>query len=238
MKKYLFLLVLLCSASFMIAQTKSELQLGVTFPNGDFGDDDEDDSLLEGGKSGGAATGFSLNYKLLSPFGNVESLHWTFSAGIFYNDLNGDWKDELEEIFDDADDFTLPKYLNIPVMAGLQYEKTVTGTTALYGEAGLGINILKATSLSAEMRAGSNRGEIEQTFDLSTGFAFKLGAGFVFNDTFTVGLTYMNLGSHKLKYKYKTSTTVNGQTDSDTEKGKLRKGLPVSMIGLSIGIRF
>lgn len=39
------------------------------------------------------------------------------------------------------DNITFPKYWNIPIMAGLQYEKPLSSTVSLYGEAGLGIHL-------------------------------------------------------------------------------------------------
>lgn len=248
MKKYLFLFAFLCSASFMYAQIKSELQLGILIPNGDFGDDDTKDvaPLFNVGKSGGAAMGFSLNYKLLSPLGGIKNLYSTFSVGIHYNDLNGDVQDDFDEMLVEyADyDYSLPKYLNIPVMVGLQYENPLSATASLYGEAGLGINMLKVTALSVEKKYYNysyTSIEEEQTFDLSTGFGYKLGFGFVFNDKYTVGLSYLNLGTHKLKHKVKTETIYNDKdkpTEFKTEKGKFKRHLPVSMISLTVGIRF
>jgi hypothetical protein len=66
MKKYLFFVIFFASCVFTLnAQTKSELQIGLAMPQGDFVDDDEEDAIFDG--SGVASTGFYLGYKLLSP---------------------------------------------------------------------------------------------------------------------------------------------------------------------------
>lgn len=110
MKKYLFIFSILFASGVLTlnAQTKSELQIGLAIPQGDFADDDEDYAIFDG--SGVASTGFYLGYKLLSPL-TTDGLYWTFNAGIMYNDLQSDIKDEYEDNFDD---YSVHKYINIP----------------------------------------------------------------------------------------------------------------------------
>ncbi|MDR2145540.1 MAG: PorT family protein [Tannerella sp.] len=235
MYKFLFLFVCLLGASSAIAQTKSEIQIGVAIPGGDFADDDFDDAIFNEGKAGGAATGLSVGYKLLSPIGS-ENLFWTISAAFIYNGLNSDWKDEIEDDVEDGD-VTFPKYFSIPLLAGLQLEKQVAETMGLYAEAGIGLGLFKATDLKADGSEDGYRFESETSFDLATGFTYKLGAGLIINDKYTVGLSYLNLGSHRLKYKTKYDETYEGESYNESEDGKLKK-LSISHIGISLGFRF
>ena len=130
MKKYLFFAILFASCVFTLsAQTKSELQIGLAVPQGDFADDNEKYAIYRG--DGVAGTGFYLGYKLLSPL-STDGLYWTFNAGIMYNDLQSDFKDDWEDEMDDADDYSLPKYLNVPVLAGLQYENNIRRTKFIW----------------------------------------------------------------------------------------------------------
>ena len=228
MKKYLFLAFIFASCVFSLsAQTKSELQIGLAMPQGDFADDDEEDAITNG--SGVAGTGFYLGYKLLSPL-KADGLYWTFNAGIMYNDLQSDFKDDLEDQMDDADDFSLPKYLNVPILAGLQYEKSLSDGFKLYGEAGLGLNVLKLTNLSAS----EDDYEMKMTFKPSVKLGYKIGAGIVLQDKYTLSLNYLGLGSHKVKYE----TKYESDGDSETDDDKFEKALSVSSLNITFGIRF
>lgn len=230
MKKLLFFSLLFFSVLTLNAQARSELQVGLVSPTGDFGDDDEDDAIYDGsGGSGGAATGFHVGYKYLSPI-NENGLFWTLNANFFYNGLNSDWKDDLEEAYEDYDDYSLPKYINIPVLVGLQYERPVADNIAVFGEAGVGLNLLKLTNWSAS----ADDYEFTTTFKSSFGLAYKIGAGIVLRDKYTIGLSYNGLGSHKVKYEWEGE--YDG--DSESEDGKFKKALSVSTFNISLGVRF
>lgn len=229
MKKCLFFAILFASSVFTLnAQTKSEFQISAAIPQGDFADDDEDDFLMDG--SGIAGTGIYVGYKLLSPL-STEGLYWTFNAGIMYNDLQSDFKEDLEDDYDDYyDDYSLPKYLNIPILAGLQYEKSIADGLNLYGEFGLGFNILKITNLSME----EDGDEDLYTFKPSVKLGYKIGAGIVLQDKYTISLNYLGLGSHKVKYE--NEWEYDGDSDSDDDK--FDKALSVSSFNITFGIRF
>ena len=228
MKKYLFFAIFFVSCVLTLnAQTKSELQIGLAMPQGDFADDDEDDAIFDG--SGVAATGFYLGYKLLSPL-KTDGLYWTFNAGIMYNDLQSDFKDDWEDEMDDVDDYSLPKYLNVPILAGLQYEKSLSDGLSLYGEAGLGLNILKLTNYSAS----EDDYEMKTTFKPSVKLGYKIGAGIILQDKYTISLNYLGLGSHKVKYEYEYE--YYGESESDDDK--FDKALSVSSLNITFGIRF
>lgn len=229
MKKYLLIFAILFASGVLTlnAQTKSELQIGLAMPQGDFADDDEDDAIIDG--SGVASIGFYLGYKLLSPL-KTDGLYWTFNAGIMYNDLQSDFKDDLEDEMDDADDYSLPKYLNVPILAGLQYEKSLSDGFKLYGEAGLGLNVLKLTNLSAS----EDDYEKKITFKPSVKLGYKIGAGIVLQDKYTISLNYLGLGSHKVKYEYE----VEDDGDSERDDDKFEKALSVSSLNITFGIRF
>jgi len=228
MKKYLFFAIFFASCVFTLnAQTKSELQIGLAMPQGDFADDDEDDAIYDG--SGVAGTGFYLGYKLLSPL-KTDGLYWTFNAGIMYNDLQSDFKDDIDDEMDDADDYSLPKYLNVPILVGLQYEKSISDGVNLYGEAGLGLNILKLTNLSYS----EDDYEYSETFKPSVKLGYKIGAGIVLQDKYTISLNYLGLGSHKVKYEWEEDYDGDREHDDD----KFEKALSVSSLNITFGIRF
>jgi hypothetical protein len=228
MKKNLFFVILFVSCVFALnAQTRNELQVGLAIPQGDFADDDEDDAIYNG--SGVAGTGLYLGYKLLSPL-KTDGLFWTINAGIMYNDLQSDFKDDIDDEMDEMDDYSLPKYLNVPILAGLQYEKSLSDGFKLYGEAGVGLNILKLTNMSTS----ADDYEMSMTFKPSVSFGYKIGAGIVLQDRYTVSLNYLGLGSHKVKYEYKEEYDGDKESDDD----KFDKALSVSSLNITFGIRF
>lgn len=225
MKKQLFIAIFFASCVLTLnAQTKSELQIGLAMPLSDFADDDEDDAIFDG--SGVASTGLYIAYKLLTPL-TTDGLYWTFNAGIVYNDLQSDFKDALE---DEMDDFNLPKYLNVPILVGLQYEKPISDGLNLYGEAGVGLNILKLTNLSYE----EDDYELLMTFNPSVKLGYKIGAGIVLQEKYTISLNYLGLGSHKVKYEYEFEYDGDSESDDD----KFEKALSVSSLNITFGIRF
>jgi hypothetical protein len=241
MKKYLFFAILFASCVFTLnAQTKSELQIGLAVPQGDFADDKKD-AIYHG--DGVAGTGFYLGYKLLSPL-STDGLYWTFNAGIMYNDLQSDYKDDWEDEMDDddADDYSLPKYFNVPILAGLQYEKTISDGLNLFGEAGVGLNILKITNLSYETNYYEYYyeyyNEYLRTFKPSVKLGFKIGAGIVLQEKYTISLNYLGLGSHKVKYETETEYYRESESVSESDDDKFDKALSVSSLNITFGIRF
>lgn len=235
MKKCLLFAIIFTGCVFTLnAQTKSELQIGLAMPQGDFADDNEIHAIFDG--SGVAGTGFYLGYKLLAPL-NADGLYGTFNIGMMYNDLQSDFKDDLEEDLEEDNedaDFSLPKYLNVPVFAGLQYEKSLSDGLKLYGEAGVGLNVLKLTNLSLTEEDDYYDYELTYKFDPSVKLGYKIGAGIVIQDKYTIALNYMGLGSHKVKYEIREDD--NGDVDKDHEK--FDEKLPVRSLNITLGIRF
>lgn len=234
--KNLFLLAFisfLCICT-LNSQTKNELQIGLANPQGKFADDNENNFLYKG--SGLANSGIFLGYKLLSPL-NSSGLYWTFNLGIMYNNLEKGYKEELEEDLEDAKDYTLQKYINIPMLFGLQYESNITEGMSLFGEAGLGLNILKITNYSYEFGDDADIFypiEFLESYKPSAQLGIKIGGGIVLGEKYTISLNYLALGSHKVKYEREES-----YYDMVVSKEKrFEKALPVNSLNISFGIRF
>jgi hypothetical protein len=212
--------------------TKNEFQLILAMPQGKFSDNSTNRVvwLNSDGASSGAGTGFGIGYKLLSPL-TSDGLYWTFSINAFYNDLSSDTKSDLDDKFVNYDNYNVPKYLDVPLMVGLQFERNIAEQLALYVEAGIGANILKITNYSFE----NSNSTTTITYKPAVSLAYKLGGGIVINNKYSIGLTYMDLGSYKIKYNrtYEPTTGDTQRTD-----GKLSKKLPVSLLNLTVGFRF
>src|SRR5688572_12040620 len=116
MKKLTFIAVLFLFLSFnSYSQGNLSVHFGPALPSGDFGDDDvyDDDSGLAGmGLNFGLKYVHPLSDNGLGLFGGIDLL---------FNPFSKDAKDDIEEEFFDEADITFPKYINIPISAGLHY---------------------------------------------------------------------------------------------------------------------
>lgn len=233
--KQLFLIfsILLVSASLLAqAKAKGEIQFGFATPTGDFAEDDKSTAIFGG--SGYASDGFYFGAKTLMPL-STPGLYWTLSLGMISNEVSQDYQDyffdglyeELTGTIGPLYEFSIdfPSYVNIPFMAGLHLEKPIAKKLNIFGECGVGFNVLQLSELDFRIN-----GDYETcTFDPSYKTAYKIGGGVCIKDKFTVNLTYMLLGTHKVHYKVKSST---GSDDFF-----LNKSLAVSSINLTLGMR-
>ena len=145
MKKVILIaLVLVSSVAVSKAQGFFQAHIGPAFPTGDFKDDDYDDFTEEVYGSGNASTGLNLGIKYYSPL-KTDGLSLVFGVDIFYNPLNKDVRDDLEADWADNNDISFTKYLNIPIMAGVNYKIPVSEKIVFFGEGSLGFNMLKVT---------------------------------------------------------------------------------------------
>lgn len=232
-KTYVIVCILVCGVLSISAQKKNEIQFGLSMPSGDFADDDLNDAIFNG--SGYAVDGIYVGYKHLSPL-SPPGLSWTLSAGMTYNKLGDDFEDDFEEGLQDYInenvgygydlEIKFLKYVNIPVIAGLQYERAIAKNISLFGEFGVGFNVLKLTDLTLSIDGD----DAIYKFDPSTKASYKIGGGFLIKGKYSINLTYMNLGSHKVSYTVESSDAPIDDTFS--------KSLPISNMNLTFGLRF
>mgnify|MGYP002673313960 CR=1 FL=1 len=238
------------------------LHLSGVFPNGKFGEFDEVNNdgekrigalFNEQSKTGAAGTGFGLGFKYQFSIPQIENLRFLIGAEVMWNPLNSDAKDYIDEIIETqkaknqtADymdiNTTFPNYLNIPLMAGLNYSFGLTDKVKLYGEFGIGLNIRIATKfmLENEERGSiydgyyyydyAGRSEVTFKYDNATSFAYQLGVGVLF-DKVSIGLHWYNLGSVKVKGE------VTSWDWSESESFTFKE-LSTSMLTLKVGFHF
>ncbi len=232
MKKYLiFPILFACCVLTTNAQKMSELQIGLAVPLGNFADNNVDNAIYDG--SGVAAPGFYLGYKLLLPL-TTFGLYGTFNAGIMYNDLQSSYKDKKKDRYGDYYDIILPKYLNVPVLAGLQYEKSISDGFKLNAVAGVGLNVLIITKYSLYNEDIWETSERTDTFKPSFKLCYKFGVGFVLQDKYTLSLHYIGLGSHIVKYEY--LEVHHGGMYNRWDKN-FDEALSISSFNITFGIR-
>ena len=274
----LILATLLISGGKTFAQKDGfSLHLSGVFPNGKFAEFDDNDkvcALANGSsKTGSAGTGVGVGFKYQFPIPQVANLRFLVGAELMYNPLNGDAKDWFDDEYDSGkvseygsegvlsydydNEVTLPKYLNVPLMAGLNYAFKLNDKINIFGEFAAGINMrlftnakilqekegtaLYSDSYTSYYYNFTTTSEAIYKYDNAITFAYRFGAGVTF-DRISIGLHWYNLGSAKVKGKieseYDYNNSINGNShNSDKEKFKW-KDLSISMMTLTVGYHF
>lgn len=235
-KIYLILFFTTCLVFSLKSQIKNEIQIGFSRPLGHFANENNEDAIANG--SGYAADGIFVGYKLLSPL--VEKkLYWTLGASLSYHNLKKEFKDyfgnalaeELSRLligYGGPLGIWYPMYVNCPVFAGLQYVQPIAKSLSVFGDVGFGVNMLKITNFTMDYLGII----VRNSFDPSFKAAYTFGGGILIKDKISINLSYVDLGSHKVKYKTSSSTIILLEND------EFSKPLPISTMNLSLGLRY
>jgi hypothetical protein len=227
MKKIRLYLVIFSLAVFMSLNTYSQggfsVHGGTAIPISDFADDD-----INSDAAGGASIGFNFGGKYQYQI-NEAGLGLYLGTSLNYNGLKKSLKDDLQELYNGMAgtdvDINFTKYLNIPVTVGLYYEYKANESVSLFGELGLGVDILKMT----DMKLKVNGGELKFINKSKAQMAFEFGGGLILQDKYIIDLHYCGLGKHELssKVEYDGGSEDLGKSD-----------LKVSLLTISLGYRF
>jgi len=231
MKKLLFTLIVMLCVYSLSAQNMYEVHIGLSSPSGNFADDTYSDGISDG--SGCAAMGLNLGLKYFIPL-KINGMSLFFGADILYNTLSKDYQDALEEEIPSNSDIEIKysKYINIPIIVGLNQKFELKKDLFIYGEAGIGLNFSKITDLVIE----SKETDISSTlsFDPMSNLCFSIGGGVIIQNKYTIGLNYKPLGSYKMKYK----EVDDYDGDVSTNTGKFSHALDINVMTLSVGLLF
>lgn len=260
------------------------LHLGGAVPLGDFGDSrirDEEPFVAWSTKEsdkGGAGFGANVGMKLKFNIPSVKGLGIIATADLFWNGATADLKDLKEDLLDEmlegsedsyyGDYYSysyedevydakvkLPNYLNIPIMAGLNYEYSLNNGISLWGEGAVGVNIAKVTKLEVyqeghyyryEYDSYSGSSEIEydyeerwgMKYDIQTGLAFQFGVGVKFADKFSIGLHYYALGKVKLEGEAYEEWYDSDEGEEFYEESFKLKSVSPSIFAIRLGFHF
>ena len=255
-KKILLIVVLMFASIGAFAQAQFSVYAGGAFPMGKFKAGELKNNepakwalLYENGNQGYAGIGFNIGADVLIPITAVDGLGITIGADFFYNGYNSELKDfisDFEDALDEQDEsYTLkkPRIMNIPVMGGARFVYDINDNFGLFGEAAVGLNIRRITSFKLEEEYLNTYGytverEYERKYDTGISFAYKIGAGMMIADHFSIGLDFYSLGSSKVKAKWESKYTFeNGSTEEDEGKFK-GKELSCSELVLRLGYHF
>jgi hypothetical protein len=220
MKKtgWLILIALLCSV-FSQAQSHLWVHAGTGFPVGDFFDQGHEYVNI------GPAAGIKYTYTF-----KETGLSLFCSADFLYNTIKKDYRESIIQLIESGGPFTnvemeFSEYINVPVIAGLQYSVGLFKPVATFGEAGLGVSLLKLTD--SKYQSDQTNGNVSYSIDPA--FSYKAGLGFLIIERISVAVHYYGLGKHTINYKIETSDGIQESVESE------KKG---SELALRLGYRF
>lgn len=203
----------------LYSQSSFSIHAGPAFPQSDFGDDDiyDDDA-------GGAGVGFNLGGKYIYKL-NEKGLGLFFGADFSLNGLKSSVKDDIEEEVGTDVDIKYYKFINVPIIAGLNYNFKANEQVSLFADLGIGADFFKVTNMTLE----AENEKLEYNFDLSTQLAYKFGGGLLIQDKYIIGLHYNGLGKHNVKGEMKYDGDTEDLNDFE---------LKVDVLTLTFGIKF
>lgn len=232
----LFATIVLIVGTNIVAAAQNGLSIhaGNSFPIGAFsqGKTVGDIALNNSNSSyGGAAFGFNAGAKFqLSILSDLSAF---VSADFFYNGL----KKELKEGFYD-DSKSLPSYMNMPVMAGVNYTLFEILGTTFWAEAGTGINFRNITNnVSLNFDANTIGVSTKDAYDLTCSLAWKAGIGATLASKLSLGLHYYGFGTSDISGE--TTSTLNvGSLTSEMKDSFTGGKLKAAMIVMRLGYHF
>ncbi len=198
---------------------------GGAFPVGKFADDEE--AFAKAGFNVGARYTFAIAPTNLGLF---------VSADFIYNNTKDVYF--IDVLTENGFDVEKPKYYNVPVLVGLNYNSKVDRNLALWAELGVGANFRTSSKFDATFIEAPDLMYVNQKIDSAFSFAFQLGAGVTFNDKFSIGMNYYSLGSPKVNSTYESLFPSDYSGDIEYEKGTIKTEVPIGVFMLRLGYNF
>jgi len=255
MKKFvrLFALVaMMVIGGQAMAQTNGALYLGASFPMNDFAryDDVNEFALnMVDATQAGAAIGFNAGLKWYFNVG-VKGLGVMLSLDGFYNGPNSDLKADYRNgqwggqyVNGSFSYNATPKYINVPVMLGLNYLYNINPQLGVYAEAGIGGNMRFITQMenvgTLNILGIESSVKTTQKYDNAFTFAFQAGLGFEIARNLRIGCSIYNLGKADVKgdETVKTTTINNNVSNTETTYRTFGTVQPIMVLG-RIGFSF
>lgn len=226
-----------------------------------------DCGLFDEGVYGGASAGFNVGAEVILPLKN-EKFGLFLSADLHYNGIKSDAKVYLtdmcnylaslwgQQLIDAGEHLlsstcTLDKtsaYINIPILAGVRYSFDISDGMKLYAEAGIGLNIRKITSwqlTGTQKYIFSNYSEdtwlknVETiSYETSSTFAFKIGAGIHLTEVISLSANYYYLGAGDVSAKLTAETSAEYVTPNTTSQYVKLKTINPTMFVIKLGYTF
>lgn len=125
----------------------------------------------------------------------------------------------------------VPDYFNVPILIGLKYRYDFTDIIRPFAEASIGFDVMFISSngYRGVFYDGCNN-YMHYSYKLSGAMAWTVGAGTYLGENVSVGLYFIDLGSHRLEYT--SRSYKGGGADYIVEKRRIGE------LALRIGFHF
>ena len=239
-----------------MAQTRGAMFLSASLPMKDYADfDGFDDLALTSmdldADDGGAGVGFNVGFKWYYNVG-VRGLGVMLSLDGIYNGPNSDLKTAYRNAESQGGNQWIggsytynatPKYINVPLMLGVNYIYHFNSNFGIYAEAGAGANLRFITQMETVGKGNLLGVETQvtrtQKYDNAFSFAYQVGAGIEVARNLVVGVSFYDLGNAPVKGDLTVKTkTLNDNVTNTTgpdlvEHGTVRPTMVLARIGFS-----
>lgn len=254
-KRIALLIIVILGTNCVKAQTDFSIHLGGALPLGSYAESQDTPNSLQNGdyviawntktNKAGAALGLNLGAKLSFNLPTIKGLGVIATTDFFFNPSNKEASDCFEdywmilmENFNVKNyDINIPKYINIPIMLGLNYEYNIKDNVKIWGEGGVGLNIGIITDLIMEASEYDYEFLAKINYDNQYTLGFQLGAGVLLSEQLSIGLHYYNLGSQRIEGIMKYTSTSDYGVEGDRVRGSLDRINP-NMLTLRLGYHF
>lgn len=199
MKRHVTLFLTLCCLALPAARAQLYIGLhgGATLPTGYYADSKLADGewMLQGSNQMkvGAGTGFAAGLDVAYAMPFLSDLSVLVEGEFMQSEPNKDVK-KWHSLHGSEGEYVLPKYRNIPILAGVRYSYPIGKYYDLFGEVLGGVNIRMITPYTW--------GPKTNTYDNATTMAFRVGAGIVVRDMVTLSAGFTSLGNAPLTGDY------------------------------------
>ena len=244
------------------AQLYVNLHGGLTLPQGDYADSrmsDHEWMLAQGHQhKGGAGRGWAAGLEVSYAMPFHKNLEVVLSGDFMQGDMNRDVQDYYEQMrvlhYSQCSlyEMKLPRYRNVPVMAGVRYCYPLTTLFDFYGEAMAGINLRMISDWSFAFTDGNWTAVDGQDFanynnvkiyrySPATTFAFRFGVGILIKKLVSVGASFNMLGNGPLSWEQEEITrySIYGEMRENRNTNRIDYfSLNPTLVTVSVGIRF
>jgi len=239
-----------------MAQTRGAMFLSASFPIKDYAEFDGFSdfaltSLDSDADDGAAGVGFNLGLKWYFNVG-VKGLGVMLSLDGFYNGPNSDLKTAYRNnegyvggqfIGSGLEYNSTPKYINSPLMLGLNYIYHFNPSLGIYVEAGAGANARFITSMETVRKTDvlfvESQVTTTQKYDNAISFAWQAGAGIEVAQNLVIGFSFYDLGNavvkgdQTIKTKALNDNVTNTTGPTLINYGQVRPMMLLARIGFS-----
>lgn len=220
-----FLLLSLCLISKTYSQGYLSVHAGPSIPLLEFAEDYESWSYNDGGAATGYTAGLQYVYQFtkcgLGVFTEIDFIH---------NGLTKEYKQQFEEDVNwqkrEDTDFKLHKYINLPIIFGLNYTLT-NNNIGVFADAGFAINFLKLTDAKVRIEQSTYHEQMKPTANIG----FLVGGGILIKKKASVSVHYLALGNHQIDSDITYNTISPPHLRFPSE-------LKVDILTVTLGYRF